>query len=60
MRQTNILFGLILARANRGEEKKRENKRKKRKRRKKKEKEKKRKNLRFVLYWKHVYFRFLV
>ena len=39
MRQTNASFGLILARANRGEEKKREKKRKKRK--KKREKSKK-------------------
>ena len=38
----------FLARANRGEEKKRENKRKKRKKRNKKEKEKKGKNFKYV------------
>ena len=43
MRQKNVSFGLILARANCGEEKKREKKRKKRK--KKREKSKK------VCFW---------
>ena len=45
MRQTNVSFGLILAKANRGEEKKREKKKKKRK---KKEKGKKGKNFKYV------------